>query len=208
MCTVFPKLYQIPSLTKKCNEDKLHAVHVFMAFIRHHTCNMTSELWNLQNIRVKEEDLFILTYKCMWKSSLCRGHTMAKVISCWPLTIVTVGLGSRFSTFACHCKFTSTPACHINLGNYSSLSVSFFFWHLLAAGIQMVKFSGAMKVCPAWTSLLNKPFCEIYNGMDAEHVLHLTLVLLCKGCFSPPITDRNHTVCNRGIVSGCILGHR
>jgi hypothetical protein len=30
------------------------------------------------------------------------------------------------SIFARHCKFTSTLACHINLGNYSSMSVSFF----------------------------------------------------------------------------------
>ena len=72
----------------------------------------------------------------------------------------------------------------------------------------MLKFSGAINVCPALTSFLNKPFRKIYNGMDEEYVLHLTLVLLCKGCFSPPITDRNHTVCNRRMLSGCILGHR
>jgi hypothetical protein len=36
-------------------------------------------------------------------------------------TTVTAGLGSRLGcaryTFACHCKFTGTSTCHINLGN-------------------------------------------------------------------------------------------
>lgn len=53
---------------------------------------------------------------------------------------------------------------------------------------------------PSTDIFLSKPFCKIYNGTDEEYVLHLTLFLLCEGCFSLPITDRKHTVCNRGIV--------
>jgi len=85
-------------------------------------------------------------------------------------------------------KFTSASACHIKLRNDSSLSVS--FWHFLTAEVQNGKVF--------WTSFLSKPFCKIYNGMDEEYVLHLTLVLLYKSCFSPPITDQNDTVSNRG----------
>jgi hypothetical protein len=59
------------------------------------------------------------------------------------------------SIFAHHCKFTSTPASHINLGNYSSMSV-IFFWHFITAEIQMLRFSGAMKVCPALTPFVKK----------------------------------------------------
>lgn len=159
---------------------------------------MTSELWNLLNRRVKEEDLIVPTYKCSenhhysglipWLRWLVAGLSILLLLDWVP------GLVIYDSTFAHHCKFTSTPACHVNLGNY--LSLRFFFSP--TAGIQMLKFFGAIKVCPALTSFLNKPFCKIYNGTDEEYILHL--ILLCKGCFSPPITDKNHTVCNRGIV--------
>jgi len=52
---------------------------------------------------------------------------------------VTVGLvskpgGVRQSTFARRCKFTGAGACHLYLGNSSSLGVS--FWHLLTAEFQ------------------------------------------------------------------------
>jgi hypothetical protein len=35
-------------------------------------------------------------------------------------------LGEVRLQLCCHCKFTGTAACHINHGNQSSLSVSFF----------------------------------------------------------------------------------
>jgi hypothetical protein len=65
------------------------------------------------------------------------------------------------STLKCHCKFRSTPACHINLRNQPRLYVRFFLGgggHLLKSGIQTLNFSGAMNVWPAVMLFLMKPF--------------------------------------------------
>jgi hypothetical protein len=82
---------------------------------------------------------------------------------------------------------------------------------LLTAGFQTLKFSGAMKVCPA-VHFLNELFCKIYNRMGEEYVLHLTFVLLCKYCFSSPVNWQLGIVLfyNKDIqyCLAVILGHR
>jgi hypothetical protein len=38
-------------------------------------------------------------------------------------------------------------------------------------------------------AVLDKTLLWVYEAMDEEHVMHLTLVLLCKDRFGSPVTD-------------------
>lgn len=129
---------------------------------------------------------------CLLKNEhICR----AVYISRQPL-FITTGLGDWVQslvmqgyTYAHHCKFTGTSACHIHYVLEISQAWVLGFGTCVKQGFKAhLGFLKQWKYVLLWHSL-NEPFCRIYDRVDKEYVWHLTFVLLCYDCFCPPITD-------------------